>query len=256
MDTVLDLSRPKSFKMKYALLPACVYLFMVSAAFSDDSLCRPEIKPASTTELAYKERGDRCEGLFAQKVSATGLRIAAFHKHPASYDDTTRALRISSSNLGLDKALSVTSLQPKQYYRMDTIYAGSNYSMNLDLVRHPDINISPTDFAAVICQKNCDTTVPTLIPASFIDDKAFNPYIALVANLELFELKISIRDGVTGELLFDKEILGSRTWPAGRPATFPLKPYLDGREGVIFDVVANGRGDKLIDSITARLQSE
>ncbi len=139
---------------------------------------------------------------------------------------------------------------------MDTVYAGANYSLTLDLVRHPEIDIDPPELAAVICKENCNSPVPTLVPASFIENIPSNPYIALIANLELFELKISIKDEASGDILFDKEMLGSRTWPAGRPATFPLKPYLQDRESVLFEVVAVGRGNKLIDSIRARLQSK
>ena len=237
------------------------FLFICLLAFSEtanaaSSLCRPDVKPASTDELAYKERGDRCEGLFAQKVSATGLRIAAFHEHPAVFDENSLALNILSPGMSSSKTLTATSLRPKQYYRMDTAYVGANFSLTLDLVRHPQINIDPPELAAVICKEGCDSSLPTLVPASFAQNTPFNPYIALVANLELFELEISITDDETGEVLFDKEMLGSRTWPAARPATFPLKPYLERRESVIFKVIATGRGNKIIDSISARLRTK
>ncbi|QUS59155.1 hypothetical protein [Pseudovibrio brasiliensis] len=240
-------------KKTLAMLILLISILPVNAA---DDFCRVEIKPASENELSYRQRGDRCEGLFAQKVSATGLRIAAFHKHPASYDENSLAINISSGDSRAIKALTVTSLRPKQFYRMDTVYHGSNYSLSLDVVRHPDVNVKPTDFAAVICKENCDAATPTLIPASFVDENPFNPYVALVANLELYELRISIKDGDTGGVLFDKEMLGSRTWPAARPATFPLKPYLSERKNILFEVVASGRGNKLIDSISARLEGQ
>ena len=148
----------------------------------------------------------------------------------------------------------MTSLRPKQFYRMDATLIGNNYSLPLDVVRHPEVNVAPSDFAAVICKANCETSVPTLTPASFGAEEVFNPYVALVANLELFELRISITADETGEMLFDKEMLGNRTWPAGRPATFPLKPYLENRDGVTLKIVAVGRGNKLIDSVSARLE--
>lgn len=234
-----------------------ISLFMHSGVTNAaNALCRPDVKPSSADELTYKERGDRCEGLYAQKVSATGVRIAAFHEHPAVFDDNSLALNILSREISSSKILTVTSLRPKQYYRMDTVYAGAKFSLTLDLVKHPQINVDPSDLAAVICIESCDSSLPTLVPASFAQNTPFNPYIALVANLELFELKISITDDETGEVLFDKEMLDGRTWPAARPATFPLKRYLEGRDSVIFKVIATGRGNKLIDSISARLQTK
>lgn len=223
---------------------------------AQENICREEIKPISSSDLAYRQRGDRCEGLFSQQVSATGMRIAAYHRHPASYDDTSLALNISSASTETSKVLTVTSLRSKQFYRMDASFSGNNYSLPLDVVRHPDVNVVPSDFAAVVCKKNCDTSLPTLVPASFGGENAFNPYVALVANLELFELRISIKAGDTGEVLFDKEMLGNRTWQASRPATFPLKPYLENRDSITLEIIAVGRGKKQIDSVSARLENE
>ncbi|SNZ07455.1 hypothetical protein [Cohaesibacter gelatinilyticus] len=224
--------------------------------YAQENFCREEVNPISSSDLAYKKRGDRCEGLFLQQVSATGMRIAAYHKHPASYDETSLALNISSGTENSSKALTVTSLRPKQFYRMDTRFSGNNYSLPLDVVRHPDVNVTPSDFAAVVCKENCDASIPTLTPASFGRGDVFNPYIALVANLELFELRISIKADNTGKVLFDKEMLGKRTWPASRPATFPLKPYFKSHESITIEVIAVGRGRKQIDSISARLEYE
>ncbi|WP_306030175.1 hypothetical protein [Stappia sp. MMSF_3263] len=242
-------------KHVFALIFSIASLAAISVN-AQESICREEINPISSSDLAYKQRGDRCEGLFSQQVSATGMRIAAYHRHPASYDETSLALNISSGATDTSKALTVTSLRPKQFYRMDARFSGNNYSLPLDVVRHPNVNVVPSDFAAVVCKENCDTSVPTLTPASFGGEDAFNPYIALVANLELFELRISIKADDTGEVLFDKEMLGNRTWPASRPATFPLKPYLENRASITLEIVAVGRGKKQIDSVSARLEHE
>ncbi len=239
------------------ILSLCaIMMASASLAYGGENVCRPEINPVSASELAYKQRGDRCEGLFAQKVSATGLRIVAFHKHPASYDETSLALNISLGDTSTPKSLTVTSLKPKQFYRMDAVSSGDVYSLPLDIVRHPNVKVAPADFAAVICAANCDTLLPRLIPASFSNNVSPNPYVALVADLEIFELHVVITDGSSAEVLFDKEMLGNRTWPAARPATFPLRSYLDGRESVVFEITAVGRGNELIDNVSAHLFSE
>lgn len=237
-----------------------IFLFLAiiatNGAKSQEIQCREEIKPAGDISLSYKQRGDRCEGLFSQNVSATGIRIAAYHKNGAIYNKTDLAINISSNNSNERKHIIVTSLKANQFYRMDASFSGMHYSLPLDIVNHPDVNVIPSDFAAVICKNNCETSSPTLAPASFGEEASYNPYIALIANLELFELRISIKATDTGEVLFDKEMLGQRTWPAARPATFPLKPYLEGRDSIVLEVIAVGRGNKLIDSVSVRLEHE
>lgn len=239
--------------MKIGLLASSLFLFGSVPVWA--APCNSDIKPASIDELAYKDRGDRCEGLFVQKVSATGLHVAAFHKSPAEFDDNALALNVSVGGDVGDKEMSITSLRPNQYYRMDASFSRDNFSLPLELLRHPQIDIKPHELAAVICVRDCQSAVPTLAAASFADDQNENPYVALVANLEIYELRVTIRDETTGEVLHDKEMLGSRTWPAGRPATFPLKPYFRDREEIFVEIVAAGRGDQLIDSVSMRLRN-
>jgi len=236
------------------LMISTLFVLSCHSALAQDD-CNPDIKPASFDELAYKERGDRCEGLFVQKVSATGLRVVAFHKNPAHFDDNALALNVSVNAQTQNKEMLVTSLRPNQYYRLDAAFNQDNYSMPLELLRHPQINIKPHELAAVICIKDCQSAIPTLAAASFSDENNANPYIALLANLEIFELSITIKDEVTGEILHEKEMLGSRTWPAGRPATFPLTPYFKEHDEILVEIVAVGRGNQLIDSVSMRLRA-
>jgi hypothetical protein len=237
---------------QYAFIGFWIALFILPAA-ANDVECPPGVQPASDGPLSYQPRGDRCEGLFAQRVSTTGLRIAAFHQHPARYDETYTALDIYSGEAASPKTLTVTSLRPRQFYRMDTIFDGDNYSLPLDLVTHPEVDVSPSDFAAVVCSENCRSSVPTLIPAAFDGITEFNPYIVLVASVDLFEIRIRIVRTEDGEVLFDQEMLGERTWPAGRPANFPLAPYLDNFDRVLFEVIATGRGNRVIDAVAVQL---
>ena len=240
--------------MRIGLLVSGLLLLVSAPAWAGP--CNPDIKPASIDELAYKDRGDRCEGRFVQKISATGLRVAAFHKSPAAFDDNALALNVSVGGHPGDKEMSVTSLRPNQYYRMDASFSQDNFSLPLELLRHPQIDIKPHELAAVFCIRDCQSAVPTLAAASFADEQNASPYVALVANLEIFELRVTIRDEATGEVLHDKEMLGSRTWPAGRPATFPLKPYFRDRDEILVEIVAAGRGAQLIDSVAIRLGNQ
>ena len=160
--------------MKIFILLLIVFSFSTQKVNASSNICKLGIKPALKSELAYKQRGNRCEGLFVQKVSATGLKIAAFHMNPANYDDRSLAINITSNNIEATKTLTATSLRPRQFYRMDTTHTGPNYSLSLDVILHPDVNVKPSDFAVVICKENCETSIPTLIPASFVDNGPFN----------------------------------------------------------------------------------
>ena len=216
---------------------------------SQNGFCRADIVPTDNKKIGYRDRGDRCEGLFVQKVSATGLRIAAFHNHPAIYKKDSLHIGVYSKAVETSKELTVTSIKSRQHYRMDTVFSGDAYDLPLDVLQHPLIDVKPADVSAVVCTDNCQSTLPTLVPASFAKDKERNPYVTFIANLQLHELRVTIKDKGTDEILFSQEMLGNRSWAAGRPANFPLKSYLEKSKKLLLEVVAVGRGNKLVDSL-------
>jgi hypothetical protein len=64
-----------------ALLSACFGNAQVRPAECDASL------PQVNTPLGYRNRGDRCEGVYVKEVSSTPLTIRSFTDGSASYEE-------------------------------------------------------------------------------------------------------------------------------------------------------------------------
>ena len=54
----------------------CIFIFFSLLFPVTSDLCDPSLEPLPG-ELGYRERGNRCEGLFKQKIAAT-IQIVAF----------------------------------------------------------------------------------------------------------------------------------------------------------------------------------
>ena len=91
--------------------------------------------------LRYRQRGDRCEGVYGQDVSGSSeLQVVAVMEHLEAFDDTTSApVRIEwTPPAGSAVTLRATSIRPGLYYRMQTTrpVAAGRYDWPSD-VRRP-----------------------------------------------------------------------------------------------------------------------
>lgn len=223
-------------------------LIQVNAA----DFCEKSIQPSRNTPLAYRNRGDRCEGLFAKKVSSTGLRLVAFHKNPVEFKPGDKSLTIASSTTAKSH-LIVTSLRRKQYYRMDTKYSGQSFKLPLGIISHPEVSINPSELAAKICIGDCNVARPVLVAASFQETTLSNPYVALKSDVEIFELRVKVSDFSSGETLFDDELLGDRTWAPGRIARFEVREYFQKHQKLNLTITARGRNVTQVDTVSVVL---
>lgn len=86
--------------------------------------CDPGLEAASGRATAYQDRGDRCEGVYALKVSSTKLRLGSFIARFDGFDPSeSKGLEIEWPTLPRSEAtirLRAYSLNPRSYYRMDT----------------------------------------------------------------------------------------------------------------------------------------
>jgi hypothetical protein len=109
-----------------AVMPAGLALIVCTTAFGQrgsSSHCDPLVDVQNTGPGTYKERGDRCEGEYEQKVSGgTGLRIASLTD---AYPDFKFApgdkLHLAWTADGNEMVrLRAISLRFRHYYRMDS----------------------------------------------------------------------------------------------------------------------------------------
>jgi hypothetical protein len=109
------------------------------AIHGQSQACDPLLVPSSSDPYAYRLRGDRCEGTYAQQVAGTALAIVSWTQSFAAYDLNRRQpLRLEwespGNNLGV--RLRAQSLRRRLYYQMDAVrQAGAkSYDWPLDVL--------------------------------------------------------------------------------------------------------------------------
>lgn len=215
--------------------------------------CLPDIEASQGNELAYKNRGDRCEGLFIRKISGVGIRIIGFHKHPAKFENSDSFMEISVDASELAN-LVLTSTRKNLHYRMDTRTDKRKFILPLSVIHHPKISLRPYELAATACLDDCDERTPKLAAVSFGQNSSDNPYVLFVSDVDLDHIQVKVTDPETNELLFDRDMLRSRpSWPAGRVAEFGLGEQFASRSTIFLEILVRGRGNTDLGSVTAIL---
>ena len=102
--------------LSYLLL--CIVFCAASAAQAQTTCDRTLTPITEPSELAYKERDGRCEGLYVQNISTTGLRIVGYHAGLPRIAANALVLEVNTSAKG-KKHLKVSSTRARHYYRMD-----------------------------------------------------------------------------------------------------------------------------------------
>src|SRR5439155_10238182 len=101
----------------FALLGCC----SIPGSLSAQELKCDSVRPLLGSSSAYKNRGNRCEGLYVADVGSRSIDIVSFTSGSIRYDLNTKSpLKLSvvgTSPLVNVRAVAIT---PKTYYRMDT----------------------------------------------------------------------------------------------------------------------------------------
>lgn len=241
---------------KLILASAMLFAFSTTLYAQDVEYCRAEIEGNPKNDLSYRNRGDRCEGLFIKKISQTGLRLIGYHMHPAQFSSSDEKLIIS---IGSPKIANLTMVSTRSYmhYRMDTHINRKQFELPLSLIHHPQIAITSAEVGALACIEKCDSLRPHISAVSFGEDDTFRPYVLFVSDEDLHQLEIKITVPDTGDVLFEKDLLRGRpAWRAGRVAEFGLKKYLADHSSVVLGIIARGRNINVVDAIEYRLSRQ
>ena len=110
--------------------------------------CDSLVKTQATDPLRYRQRGDRCEGVYGQNVAgSSALRVASLVESLEAFDDTSaQPLRVEwTPPPGEPVTLRASSMRPGLYDRMETTHAiaASSFEWPAD-VRRP-LRISSAD---------------------------------------------------------------------------------------------------------------
>lgn len=201
-----------------------------SAPYCDALLDRTPDSP-----MAYKDRGDRCEGLYIKQVASTTLLIASFTESFEEFDPASgKALRIEWAKVPGNPNLHLRAhgLKRRLYYRMDAAALNgiSHYDWPSDIlaslgVHRSDIGVVGISRSRVGTVEH-DIYVPLQIRQATDATRTDTYKLIVVPGVELQELYLSV-DALTGDgrvsrVLKEGQPLGYGFYPAERGVEIPV----------------------------------
>jgi len=203
-----------------------------NVAITCDSLKTRESDP-----LRYRQRGDRCEGVYAQNVAGSSdLLVASLVESFEAIDDTSSLpLRVEwTPPDGEAVRLRAYSIKPGLFYRMDTAkpIAASSYLWPADVLQ--SLRISNADIgvtgsaSAMLGGERREVLVPVRIGQRKPPARSTRYRIALWSSVELSDVFITLAtagpDGKPVKYLQRDENLAYGFYPAERAIDIRLKP--------------------------------
>lgn len=205
--------------------------------------CDPGLKPSGGNELGYADRGDRCEGIYAQEVSGGALEIASITVNFGNYKFAREVpLLLEWPALDADEVhVRSSGLRRKLYYRMDTRRPAKPpiYSWSSDILARLDLSRDEIGLLAwtqqtvagakrrVYLPLNVTPKAVALEPPGRDKQGYLEAYkIVLVSTVELQEVYVTLRrvepDGRLGKPIRSNSRLDQGFYPAERPITFRI----------------------------------
>ncbi len=179
---------------------------------------------------SYRERGDRCEGVYRQKVSGrVNLRVVGYHSNRLDADDLSSTTPVIVKVIGdhnINKAsLKVISLRPTDYYQMDTnnITDKGTFSWSMNVIQSLERPMRPHHLAALACSSGCEANSKEkriLNPVKFGEKQqvgnADSAVVFIMADVELKSLTATLTIEGQEDPILDNIPVGGSFLPARR----------------------------------------
>ena len=208
-------------------------------AHAQDTHCDRDLEKLAERRLAhddrrYRLRGDRCEGRYIEQVSSSTLELVSFTSAFADYSlDSEHPLVVEWSSFGSEAMLlRGRSLEPKIYYRMDSVRpaGGTGYRWPLEILASLEIHKRRLGAVGSIQRQVGDRVRSVLVPLRIAQGEqapAPGPYKLLVRpGVELEEVYVTLAalnaDGEVRDYLMDEKALEFGFYPAERVFDVPL----------------------------------
>jgi hypothetical protein len=226
--------------MKHYIVSVTVsIIFNICHGFFDrlsaQAICDPSLIQNKNTPLGYRNRGDRCEGLYINQVSSTTLMIASFTESFEDYSIASgRALQVEWDRPPGNSTIQLRaqSIKRKLYFRMDVVEPSANTSFSWSSDILASLNILKSDIGIVgftqyvVGQKKRNVYVPLRIKqeGKNIDTSGYK--LVLLPGVELAEVYISLAqidpDGNPKSFIKKGDSLGYGYYPADRGIEIPI----------------------------------
>lgn len=237
-------------------------LWLATGAPSAAQDCSLSADGDGATSLAYRPRGDRCEGLYRDKVAnRINLRVVGYHlDRPPEALGSLEAIDLAFGDVlaGLPEhapetrpELRVTSLRERVYYQMDTRALASDrrFLWALDVFGQLADSLPPRDLGAMVCMPGCENQNADVViaPVVFTQDgqnRDEHSLIYVMADIELQSLHADLRVG--DQMLLTEHRIGGRFLPARRAHRLQLPQWEGGAAELVFIAVTrSGQRDVL-----------
>jgi hypothetical protein len=216
--------------------------------------CDSLVATQTSDPLRYRQRGDRCEGVYGQNVSGSStLRVASLVESLEAFDDSSSLpLRVEwTAPEGEAVLLRASAIRAGLYYRMETVrpIAASSFSWPAD-VRRP-LRISSADVGVTgvtsmtVGGSRREVLVPLRISQRRPPTRSSSYRLTLWPTIGLSEVYLTVAatgaSGAPVRYLKRDEKLGYGVYPAERPIVVRL-PALSERGVYLVRVAATREG--------------
>jgi hypothetical protein len=192
--------------------------------------CIPGLLQDKSNPYGYRQRGDRCEGIYIQEVSGAPLTIASWTESFESYNlPSTTALSIEwDAPVTSGARLVAQSLRRRLYYRMDASPSGRSFSWQPDLLAA--IQIPKTDlgitgsYQGLVNGQVRDILLPLRISQTDQPKPSGGYTLLVIPGVEFKELFVTLAaaDAKNSAALKNGEPLRYGYYPAERPVEIPI----------------------------------
>lgn len=213
-------------------------LILVSSAtlsVPGQSHCDSSLTALTASELGYRDRGDRCEGLYIQKVHGATLQIASLTEYFENYDPRSgKPLQVAWSRPPGNSPvrLRTQGINPRLYYRMDSTQPFGNTSYVWPTNVLASLNIGEKDIGVLaltrylVGQIERDIYVPVRISQAGKAIRTGSYKLILLPGVELQEIFVTLAPvsphGQPSNFIKDREKLGYGLYPAERRIEIPI----------------------------------
>lgn len=211
-------------------LLSCSFFNLLAAQVS----CDPSLSGIKEGTLGYRDRGDRCEGLYINPVSSTTLFVASFTEHFENFDNTGNTILIEWDKLPANKEIQLRAqgIKPRLYYRMDTYKPGGNTFFAWPSGVLSSLNIRRSDVGVIgriklpVGNTERFVHIPLRIRSQAGAKHTGTYKLVLMPGVQLTEVYITLatvaQNGNPERFLKAEEALGYGYYPAERPVEISI----------------------------------
>ncbi len=219
-------------RLSCALLIGCLTALALAsgeaAPASAADQCDRNLLAPSTSPLAYRLRGDRCEGLYVEEVSGSAILIASWTE---AFDDfeiarSPKLTVVWDAPEGAGPVrLRAQGLRRRLYYRMDTVRPAGDSSFDWPTDLLAELRIPRQDLGVValamtpVSGAEREVYLPLRIAQGSPPARSGSYRLAILPGTELGEVYVTLARVTepSRTRLKDGEPLGYGYYPANRP---------------------------------------